>query len=98
MFIEPAIAKHKIKNNNEYGSARFSTEAEINKYFTKERINGDYTSLNGFKIKAIYLGCKILSSDKNDVIKAIKGKNIKLYQIEFDRNDITQLVETPILI
>lgn len=67
-------------------------------YFTKERINGDYTSLNGFKIKAIYLGCKILNSDKNDVIKAIKGKNIKLYQIEFDRNDITQLVETPILI
>ena len=39
MYIEPIISKHKIKNNNEYGSARFSTEAEINKYFTKERIS-----------------------------------------------------------
>lgn len=38
MYIEPIISKHKIKNNNEYGSARFSTEAEINKYFT-ERIS-----------------------------------------------------------
>lgn len=39
MYIEPIIAKHKIKNNNEYGSARFSTLAEINKHFTKEKIN-----------------------------------------------------------
>ena len=39
MYIEPIISKHKIKNNNEYGSARFSTEAEINKYFTKEKIS-----------------------------------------------------------
>lgn len=39
MYIEPIISKHKVKNNNEYGSARFSTEAEINKYFTKERIS-----------------------------------------------------------
>ena len=38
MYIEPIISKHKVKNNNEYGSARFSTEAEINKYFTKERL------------------------------------------------------------
>lgn len=35
MYIEPIISKHKIKNNNEYGSARFSTEAEINKYLMK---------------------------------------------------------------
>ena len=39
MYTEPIISKHKVKNNNEYGSARFSTEAEINKYFTKERIS-----------------------------------------------------------
>ncbi|MBQ8892342.1 MAG: type IV secretory system conjugative DNA transfer family protein [Bacilli bacterium] len=39
MYIEPIISKHKVKNNNEYGSARFSTESEINKYFAKERIS-----------------------------------------------------------
>lgn len=39
MFIEPAISKHKVKNNNEYGSARFSTFSEIKKNFKKEKIN-----------------------------------------------------------
>ena len=39
IYIEPLISKHKIKNNNEYGSARFSTESEINKYFSKEKIS-----------------------------------------------------------
>ena len=39
IYIEPVISKHKIKNNNEYGSARFSTESEINKYFSKEKIS-----------------------------------------------------------
>lgn len=39
MYIEPIIAKHKVKNNNEYGSARFSTKEEINKHFTKENIS-----------------------------------------------------------
>lgn len=39
MFIEPAISKHKVKNNNEYGSARFSTFNEIKKNFKKEKIN-----------------------------------------------------------
>lgn len=39
IYIEPIISKHKIKSNNEYGSARFATEAEINKNFTKEKIS-----------------------------------------------------------
>ena len=39
IYIEPIISKHKIKNNNEYGSARFSTFNEINKNFTKEKIS-----------------------------------------------------------
>ena len=39
IYIEPRISKHKIKNNNEYGSARFSTFNEINKNFTKEKIS-----------------------------------------------------------
>lgn len=39
IYIEPIISKHKLKNNNEYGSARFSTFNEINKNFTKEKIS-----------------------------------------------------------
>ena len=39
MFIEPATSKHKVKNNNEYGSARFSTFNEIKKNFKKEKIS-----------------------------------------------------------
>lgn len=39
MYIEPMLAKHKIKNSNEYGSARFATESEIVKTFKKENLN-----------------------------------------------------------
>ena len=39
MFIEPIIAKHKVKNSNEYGSARFATIDEIKKNFKKEKIS-----------------------------------------------------------
>ena len=39
LYIEPIIAKHKIKSNNEYGSARFSTKQEIEKNFIKQRIS-----------------------------------------------------------
>ena len=39
MFIEPIISKHKVKNNNEYGSARFSTLSEIKRNFKKEKIS-----------------------------------------------------------
>jgi len=39
MFLEPMLAKHKVNNNNEYGSARFSKFAEIKKNFKKEKIS-----------------------------------------------------------
>lgn len=39
MYIEQMLAKHKIKNSNEYGSARFATESEIVKTFKKENLN-----------------------------------------------------------
>ena len=38
-IIEPKIMKQKIKNDNEYGSARFSTFEEINKNFIKESVS-----------------------------------------------------------
>ena len=39
LFIEPIFAKHKVKNDNEYGSARFSHFGEIKKHFKKEEIS-----------------------------------------------------------
>ena len=39
MYIEPILMKHKVKNDNEYGSARFSTDREIKRNFKKENIN-----------------------------------------------------------
>ena len=39
IYIEPILMKHKVKNDNEYGSARFSTKAEIKQNFKKEDVN-----------------------------------------------------------
>lgn len=39
LYIEPVITKYKIKNNNEYGSARWSKKKEINKNFIKQKIS-----------------------------------------------------------
>ena len=39
VYIEPMLAKHNIKNSNEYGSARFSTFKEVQKTFDKENMN-----------------------------------------------------------
>jgi len=36
IYIEPLVMKHKVKSDNEYGSARFSTENEIKKNFKRE--------------------------------------------------------------
>ena len=36
VYVEPMIMKHKVKNDNEYGSARFSTDKEIKKNFKRE--------------------------------------------------------------
>src|SRR5574344_1333582 len=38
LYVEPILSKHKVKNDSEYGSARFSTINEIKKTFRKERI------------------------------------------------------------
>lgn len=39
IYLEPLLMKHKVKNDNEYGSARFSTESEIRSNFKKEKVN-----------------------------------------------------------
>ena len=37
-YIEPLIIKNKLKNKNEYGSARFATKKEIYNTFKKEKM------------------------------------------------------------
>ncbi|MDD4808465.1 MAG: type IV secretory system conjugative DNA transfer family protein [Bacilli bacterium] len=39
IYIEPLFMKHKVKSDNEYGSARFSKVNEIKKNFKKEKVN-----------------------------------------------------------
>src|SRR5574344_381246 len=39
MYIEHILMKHKVKSDNEYGSARFSTDKEIKHNFKRERVN-----------------------------------------------------------
>ena len=39
LYIEPLFNKYKIKNNNEYGSARFATNKEIKKIYKRGKIN-----------------------------------------------------------
>lgn len=58
-----------------------------------KRDNG-YTSLSGFKITAIFLGYRISENDKRDVVDAVKGRNIDIYQVGFNENDITKLKAT----
>lgn len=59
---------------------------------SKTRKSGDYLSLGGFRIKSIYLGYRISEKDKSEVINAIKGKRIDLYQVHFDYADLTRLI------
>ena len=47
-LIEPIITKQKIQNNNEHGSARWSTKQEINKNFHKQNI--DNIEKSGFPV------------------------------------------------
>ena len=47
-FIEPLITRQKIKNNNEHGSARWSTIGEIKKNFREEDIS--HIKESGFPI------------------------------------------------
>ena len=47
-LIEPIITKQNIQNNNEHGSARWSTKQEINKHFHKQIITN--IEKNGFPV------------------------------------------------
>ena len=52
LYIEPLFMKHKVKNSNEYGSARFSTLNEIKKNFKSENIYNIKEA--GFPVSFLY--------------------------------------------
>lgn len=47
-FVEPLITRQRIKDNNEHGSARWSTKQEIKKNFKKEKVSNIVNS--GFPV------------------------------------------------
>lgn len=60
---------------------------------TKEVKLLDYIFLEGFSVKAIYFGVRISQKDYFDVMRPLQKDNpsIKLYKMEFKKEDITQL-------
>lgn len=55
-----------------------------------------YVSLPGFRIRAVYMGYCIDSLYESVLKELCKDKNIPLYKMEFDMNDITKLKAEPI--
>lgn len=53
----------------------------------------DYISLGGFNVKSIYFGSKISDKDKSEVVHKLHNNrgNVKLFQMTFRKDDITQL-------
>lgn len=63
-------------------------------YFSKKdahKKEKDYVSLPGFKIRAVYMGYRIDNLYESILKQLCKVKNIPLYKMEFDMNDITKL-------
>ena len=54
LYIESILMKNKEKNDNEYGSARFSTQNEIKKNFKKENVNHIKEAAFSNDLKTIY--------------------------------------------
>lgn len=72
-------------------------------YYSKEEASvgrkiDNYVSLAGFRIIAVYLGYRISDEDKRDVIAAAMSRGINVYQVRFDRNDITSLTTDSVLL
>ena len=67
-LIEPFLTKQKIINNNEHGSARWSTKQEIYKNFTKENKQG----LQKNSIKKINIKSNIILSHLHNICISVK--------------------------
>lgn len=52
----------------------------------------DYISLSGFKVKSVIMGCRISNKHESLITEICSSRNIPLYKMEFDYNDITRLI------
>lgn len=57
--------------------------------YSRKNLN-DYYSQDGYDIEAVYMGC-IIEHEKCDYLKKmLKGTAIKLFQMDFSKDDITK--------
>lgn len=73
---------------------RYEKETRLILY-SRDKV-GDYCSLGGYEIEAVYMGCRIEPDRRNYLKGLLKGTGIKLYQMSFSENSITQLLAHPI--
>lgn len=68
-------------------------KAEDGKKNTKESKFRDYIFLEGFEVKAIYLGVRLSQKDYHEVTSLIQRlkPSVELYRMKFKKEDITQL-------
>ena len=66
-----------IKNNNEWKDSKGAVK--------------DYVAIDGFKIKAVYMGYRIGEEVESKLRNLLKGKGVELYKMQFSRDDITKL-------
>lgn len=52
----------------------------------------DYVTIDGFEIKAVYLGYRIGEKEESELRNLLYGRGIELYKMKFSRDDITRLV------
>lgn len=69
---------------------RYEKETRLIMYSRNEV--GDYYSLNGYEIEAVYMGCRIEHEKRNYLKNLLKGTNIDLYQMSFSTDNITRVI------
>lgn len=52
----------------------------------------EHQPMKGFEIEAIYMGYKIEHEKRDYLIKMLKSSDIKLYQMDFDKRNMTKMV------
>lgn len=83
---------------NEYRLVYFTADTEeIKKVDANGKIAyNNFVSLAGFRISDLYLGTRIDSKKKSDILGIARRKGIVVYQMEYDKQDMTKL--NPVLI
>ena len=68
---------------------RYEKETRLIMY-SREDVD-DHHSLSGYEIESVYMGCRIEHKKRNYLKNLLRNTNIKLYQMSFSTNDISQI-------